>query len=331
MKIIIPMAGIGKRMRPHTLSVPKPLLKIAGKSIVERLVEKLGDKKKNIEEIHFVIGNFGKEVEEILLKLAEVNGARGYIHYQKEALGTAHAVFSAAEALNGEVIIAFADTLFIGDFVIRDEDEAIIWTKVVKNPEKYGVVKEDSKGMIIDFIEKPENFVSNKAIIGIYYFKNAEIIKIEIDRIIKNDKKVGGEYQLTDGLRNMLAGKVRFKCKVIDEWLDCGNKDMFLKSCMRIVEIEDQKQSEYNEYGNRIVKPVYISKNTKIKNSVIGPYVCIEDNTYISDSNIENSMIGRYTVIEGSTIRNSILGNQTVILGAKGELNLGDFNRYEGK
>ncbi|RPJ76562.1 MAG: nucleotidyltransferase family protein, partial [Alphaproteobacteria bacterium] len=179
MKLIIPMAGMGTRMRPHTLNTPKPLLKLAGKSIVERIVEDLIKfTGKNIDEIHYVIGNFGEDVVKSLLEIASRNGASGKIHYQDQALGTAHAIFCAKDALKGEVIISFADTLFIGDLKI-DDQEAIIWTKDVENPENYGVVVCDKKGIISDFVEKPKDFISRNAIIGIYYFREGQQLRNE--------------------------------------------------------------------------------------------------------------------------------------------------------
>ncbi len=330
MKIVIPMAGIGKRMRPHTLTVPKPLLKIAGKSIVERLVDNIsvGD---DVKEIHFVVGNFGEDVEATLINLARSKGAKGFIHYQKEALGTAHAIYCAEEALNGDVVIAFADTLFVGDFSIEEEDEAIIWTKIVENPEAYGVVKEENGEIITDFYEKPVEFISNKAIIGIYYFKRAEDLKREIKYLLDNDIRVGKEYQLTDALKNLLKRNLRFKSKIIEEWLDCGNKDEYLKSCVRILEIEECEYNQDLDNGNNIVKPVYIGNNVIIRNSTVGPNVCIEDNSVIDVSALVNTIIGSDSKILKSEIIDSIIGNECIIKSAKGELNLGDFNQYEGK
>lgn len=330
MKIIIPMAGVGKRMRPHTLTVPKPLLKIAGKSIVERLVDNLSVRE-NIEEIHFVIGNFGEDVELTLKKLAAAKGAKGFIHYQDEPLGTAHAVYCANEALRGDVLIAFADTLFVGDFSIEKNDEAIIWTKIVDNPEAYGVVKEDMNERIIDFCEKPKSYVSNKAIIGIYYFKKGELLREEIKYLLDNNIKVGKEYQLTDALKNLLSKNLLIKSRVINEWLDCGNKDEYLKSCMRITELENFEFSKYADKGNVIKAPVFIGRNVSIKNSKIGPGVCIEDNAIINNSLLENSIIGRRSIIYESKLINSIIGNECFIKNGDGELNIGDFNSYEGR
>ncbi|MFQ3575583.1 MAG: nucleotidyltransferase family protein, partial [Cytophagales bacterium] len=167
MKIIIPMAGMGKRMRPHTLTVPKPLVPIAGKAIVHRLVEDIvkvcGEP---VEEVAFIIGNFGKEVEDRLIGIASQVGAKGSIYYQHEALGTAHAIYCAEKSLSGKVVVAFADTLFKADFKLDSSEEGIIWVQKVEDPRPFGVVKIGNDGSITDFVEKPENFVSDLAIIG---------------------------------------------------------------------------------------------------------------------------------------------------------------------
>lgn len=324
------MAGIGKRMRPHTLTVPKPLLKIAGKSIVERLVDNvsIGDK---IKEIHFVVGSFGADVENSLVSLADSKGAKGFIHYQTEALGTAHAIYCAAEALKGNVIIAFADTLFVGDFSINENDEAIVWTKVVANPEAYGVVKEEDNGKITDFREKPLEFISNKAIIGIYYFQKGEDLRREIKYLLDNQIRVGKEYQLTDALKNLLKKNCNINSKIIEEWLDCGNKDEYLKSCMRIIERENFKYNEELDITNKIIKPVFIGNNVDIQESTVGPYACIEDNAIIKKSSLVNSIVGSESKILNSDLANSVIGNRCSIERGKGNVNLGDFNQYEGR
>src|ERR1043165_1026886 len=173
MKIIVPMAGMGKRMRPHTLTTPKPLIAVAGKPIVQHLVEDIartsGEK---IEEIAFIIGRFGMATEDLLLKIASNLGAKGSIHYQDEALGTAHAIMCAREALEGKVVVAFADTLFKAEFKLDGTQDGVILVHKVADPRQFGVVKVDDQGFITDFVETPEQFVSDLAIIGIYYFRD---------------------------------------------------------------------------------------------------------------------------------------------------------------
>ena len=171
MKIIVPMAGRGSRLRPHTLTVPKPLVPIAGKPIVQRLVEDItkvcGEK---VDEIAFIIGDFGTQVEKDLVAIAESLGAKGSIYHQEEALGTAHAILCAKDSLKGNVVVAFADTLFRADFTLDSSADGIIWVNQIDDPSAFGVVKLNTENVITDFVEKPKEFVSDLAIIGIYYF-----------------------------------------------------------------------------------------------------------------------------------------------------------------
>lgn len=199
MNIIIPMAGMGKRLRPHTLTTPKPLIPIVGRPIVYWLVHDIVEVcNDQVENIGFVINrSFEESSENELLAIAKKLGAKGHIFYQDEPLGTAHAIYCAADILSGRTIVAFADTLFKANFQLDTEQDGIIWVHQVDDPSAFGVVKLDSKGKIEDFVEKPSSFVSDLAIIGIYYFKDGDSLKNEIGLLIENKIKDDGEYQLT--------------------------------------------------------------------------------------------------------------------------------------
>ena len=211
MKIIVPMAGIGSRLRPHTLTIPKPLTLIAGKPIVQRLVEDIVKVlNQDVEEIAFVIGpTFPKNTEGKLLEIAKNLGAKGVVTVQDTALGTAHAIYCAKESLSGPCVVAFADTLFKADFRLNAEADGAIWVKQVENPSAYGVIKMN-EGIITDFVEKPTTFISDLAIIGIYYFKDGIAVRKEIEYLLDNDIKEKGEYQLTNVLENMKQKGAQF-------------------------------------------------------------------------------------------------------------------------
>lgn len=324
------MAGIGKRMRPHTFTIPKPLLKIAGKTIVQRLIEELGNSVNNsIDNIGFIIGEFGKEVETELLGIAKKVNAKGRIFYQKEALGTAHAIYCANEILNDEVIIAFADTLFHARFKIKDIYDAVIWTYEVEDPSNFGVVKTDDNNLVTNFIEKPKNKVSKNAIIGIYYFKKGDLLSNEIRNLIEKNVIIDGEYQLTTVLENMKKNGTGFYANKVQDWLDCGNKDNFIHTNARILEYENKGKSFTNMHefkDSKIIDPCYIGDNVKISNSIIGPYVSVEDNTEIKKSIISNSIVYSNTKIYGVVTSNSIIGSYVEYVNKDKELNLGDFS-----
>ncbi len=330
MKIVVPMAGVGKRMRPHTLTIPKPLLPIAGKPIVQRLVEDIAKVcAESIEEIGFIVGDIGHRAEAHLLSVAEGLGAKGRIFYQDQALGTAHAILCAKDLLDGKVVVAFADTLFRADFTLDDSKDGIIWVQSVEDPKAFGVVKVDENNVISDFVEKPQEFVSDLAIIGIYYFKDGANLNKELQYLIDNEIKDKGEYQLTNALENMKQKGVKFSPGKVDEWLDCGNKNATVYTNQRVLEfIKDQhgiSQSASIE-NSVVIAPCYIGENAVVKNSVVGPHVSIGHNTCIENSIINNSIIQTNSILKGVTYTNSMIGNFTSISKELNECSIGDYN-----
>lgn len=329
MKIIVPMAGRGSRLRPHTLTIPKPLLPVGGKPIVQRLVEDItkvcGEP---VDEIAFIIGDFGAEVEKNLIAVAESLGAKGSIYYQEEALGTAHAILCAKESLTGKVVVAFADTLFKADFKLNSDADGIIWVNQIDDPRAFGVVKLNSDNVITDFVEKPEHFVSDLAIIGIYYFKDGEYLKNELQFLIDNNIKEKGEFQLTNALENMKQKGTKFVPGKVDEWLDCGNYKATVYTNQRVLEFikNDLKPDASLQNDNSIIiQPCYIGKNVKLKNTVVGPHVSIGDNVTINQSIVSNSIIQSNTTIEKANIKDSMIGNHVKIKQQQQELSVGDY------
>jgi glucose-1-phosphate thymidylyltransferase len=331
MKIIVPMAGMGKRMRPHTLTTPKPLIPIAGKPIVQRLVEDIANMAgEPVEEVAFVIGDFGKETEKNLLKIAENIGARGSIYYQDEPLGTGHAILCAKPSLSGRLVVAFADTLFYANLKLDTEQDGYIWTKTVENPRSFGVVVTDEDGTINRFEEKPEQFVSDLAIIGIYYFRDGENLAKELQYLIDNNIRDKGEYQLTNALENMKEKGLKFKALTVDKWMDCGNKESTVQTNSDMLEILQEKEelisSDINIENSTIIKPCFIGKGVKIKNSVVGPFVSIGENTSVSNSVVSNSLLLSNSIINNSCMSNSMIGNNVEYEEKVTDINLGDFS-----
>ncbi|WP_234111182.1 MULTISPECIES: sugar phosphate nucleotidyltransferase [Chryseobacterium] len=331
MKIIVPMAGRGSRLRPHTLTVPKPLIPIAGKPIVQRLVEDIarvaGEK---IDEIAFIIGDFGSDVEESLLKIAEKLGAKGSIYVQDEPLGTAHAIKCAEKSMQGDVVVAFADTLFKADFQLDKNSDGVIWVKKVEDPTAFGVVKLDDYGFITDFVEKPKTFVSDLAIIGIYYFHSAEKLMDEINFIMNNNIKEGGEFQLTTALENLRQKGAKFSLGKVDDWMDCGNKNATVETNGKVLNYEKEAFSNYPASAkienSLIIPPCFIGENVTISNSKIGPFASIGNNTMIINSNIDNSLIQENTVIDHGNLSNSMIGSCAKYFGVAREISLGDYS-----
>jgi glucose-1-phosphate thymidylyltransferase len=333
MNLIIPMAGKGKRLRPHTLTTPKPLIPIAGKPIVHRLVEDISKvTPEKIEKIGFVVGDFGEEVEKDLLEIAKAVGAEGYIFEQEVALGTAHAVHCAREILTGKCIVAFADTLFKASFTLNTNDDGIIWVKQVADPSAYGVVNVNEAGVISEFVEKPEKPVSDLAIIGIYYFKDGDALRVQLDHIIDHNIMAGGEYQLTTALENLKQSGTKFTPGEVNDWLDCGNKKVTVASNTRYLQFIGENQiAESAIIKNAIiVPPVTIGENVTVENSVIGPHVSVGDGSVIFSSRIEDSLIQTNVNLRGVNITNSMIGNYVDMESLAKEVSLGDYTQLKG-
>jgi glucose-1-phosphate thymidylyltransferase len=334
MNIIIPMAGMGKRMRPHTLTVPKPLIPVAGKPIVERLVEDIaGVCSEKVDHIGFVIGRFGVETELHLLEMASRVGAKGHIFYQDEALGTAHAVHCASELLEGPVVIAFADTLFSANFKIDTQVEGMIWVQKVVDPSAFGVVLVNESNEITGMVEKPESFVSDLAIIGIYYMKEGGLIRDEIAYLLDNDIKEKGEFQLTNALERLREKGFTFVAGAVDEWLDCGNKEATLNTNARMLSLKAGSESMVSDSlvsrNSLVIEPCFLGKNVVISNSIVGPFVSLGEGTIVENSHVSNSIVQKHAHISHSVVANSMLGNHTKLKGRPCDVSMGDYSVLE--
>lgn len=332
MKVIVPMAGRGSRLRPHTLTVPKPLLPVGGKPIVHRLVEDIAALcSEKIDEIAFVIGDFGKEVEEELIAVAQKLGAKGSIFYQEKALGTAHAVLCAKEVMDGPVVVAFADTLFKADFEIDPAADGILWVKQIENPSAFGVIQLDKDGVIVDFVEKPEEFVSDLAMIGIYYFKDGAALRRECQYLIDNEIIKSGEYQLPDALRRLTQAGKKFKPGEVSEWLDCGNKEVTVYTNQRVLEFDREKGVEMVHPDSKlinsiIIPPCYIGKDVILENSIVGPHVSLGKGSMVTNSIISNSILQDNAIIMNANLKDSMLGSNAKYKGLARDLSLSDYS-----
>ncbi|MBO6535668.1 MAG: glucose-1-phosphate thymidylyltransferase [Balneolaceae bacterium] len=334
MKLIIPMAGRGTRVRPHSHTVPKPLLPVAGTMIIERLVETfIRTLDRELSEIVYILGpDFGRQIKKDLIAMSERHNVKATFRVQEVALGTAHAVDCAREDLEGEVIVAFADTLFDSKekFNIDDAD-SVIWLKKVEDPSRFGVAVYEGD-RITGFVEKPEEFISDLAIIGVYYFKDGEGLKAELKRIMDEDiKGPGGEYFLTEALDNMINNGKVFKTATVDEWLDCGTLPAWLETTGEIL-VKENHSFEAEKYPNTtIIPPVFIGDGVIIEGSTIGPKVSIEAGTSINNSTVENSIIRENAVIEDTETSGSTIGAHTQVKNVSGTIDIGDHSSVQIK
>lgn len=334
MKIIVPMAGRGSRLRPHTLTVPKPLVPVAGQPIVHRLVKDIAQVlKTQIEEIAFILGDpafFGDDVVASLTELAEGLGAKASIYRQDVPLGTGHAIMCAKDSLEGPAVIAYADTLIQASFDLDPEADSVIWVKKVENPEAYGVVQLNERNEIVELVEKPKEFVSDLAVIGIYYFKDVGELKDELQIVLDNQIVNGGEYQINDGIKGMMAkGKV-FKTGEVQQWMDCGNRKVTVDTNRQVLTNElaagvNNVDSTVITENTTIIPPCYIGKGVHLRNSVIGPFASIGSGSNVESSVISDSIIQQDTVIRNAVISSSMIGSFVTYNGVAKDLSIGDY------
>lgn len=332
------MAGRGSRLRPHTLTVPKPLIPVAGKPIVHRLVSDiakvLGEP---IEEVAFILGDpafFGDDVVESLKELAATLGAKASIYRQLDPKGTGHAIMCAEPSLSGPAVIAYADTLIRADFNLDKEADSVIWTKKVDNPEAYGVVNLNEKDQIVELVEKPTEFVSDQAVIGIYYFKEVGVLRNELQFVLENNIINGGEYQINDGIKRMMADGKIFVTGKVDEWMDCGNKNVTIETNQRMLGFLEKDgepliATSVKMDNANIIEPCFIGDNVVLKNTTVGPYVSIGANTVIQDTTVKNSLIQSNSVIKNANLDNAMIGNHVRYDGNFETISIGDYSVLE--
>lgn len=333
------MAGRGSRLRPHSLTVPKPLIPVAGQPIVNRLVKDIARVlKQPITDVAFVLGDpawFGDDVVKSLTELATSLGAKASIYRQDQPLGTGHAIMCAKESLSGPAVIAYADTLIRADFNLDPEADSVIWVKQVNQPEAYGVVKLNDNNEIIELVEKPQQFVSDLAVIGIYYFKEVSQLKDQLQQVLDNNIINGGEYQINDGIKGMMADGKVFKTGEVSEWMDCGNKTITLDTNQRMLgflQADGQEQlvsgSVKNE-NSTIIAPCYIGENVVLKNATVGPYVSIGNDCVIENSTVKNSLIQNQTSIKNANLDEAMIGNHVKYDGKFTKISIGDYSVLE--
>jgi glucose-1-phosphate thymidylyltransferase len=338
MKIIVPMAGRGSRLRPHTLTIPKPLIPIAGKSIVHRLVEDIAKiLKEPVTEVAFILGDeafFGEQVVADLETLAQSLGAKASIYRQDQPLGTGHAIMCAKESLSGPAVIAYADTLIRADFELDPNADAVIWVKQVDKPEAFGVVKLNATNDIIELVEKPATFVSDLAVIGIYYFKEVGDLKIELQKVLDNNIQNGGEYQINDGIKAMMAAGKVFKTGSVDEWMDCGNKEVTVETNSRMLSFLEKDQvnlvaATVRIDNSTIIPPCYIGEDVVLINSTVGPNVSLGKGCHVTGTKIKNSLVQTHSHISNANLEHAMIGNHVTYNGDFTSISIGDYSVLE--
>ena len=323
MRAIIPVAGFGTRLKPHTLTHPKVLLNVGGKPIISHIVEKLIEE--NITEATFIVGYLGEKIEEYISTTFPQIKAEYVV--QKELLGLGHAIHQAAKTFNNEeILIILGDTVFDVDLsqVTRLETSSL-GVKFVQDPRRFGVA-ELKNGFVSKLIEKPNNPTTNLALVGLYFIKNSALLASSLEELFEKGIKTNDEYQLTDALQLMIEKGEKFSTFPVEGWYDCGKPETLLSTNQFIL----SKNGHNKEIDSVvIIAPVYISETAIIKNSVIGPFVSIGDNCKIFDSVIKNSIINKNSKVDKMVLTDSIIGADAKVKGSQHKLNVGDSLEFE--
>ena len=328
MKVIIPLAGKGTRLRPHTHLTPKPMLKIAGKPVIDYVMDDLA-KLGGVEEVIYITGHLKEKVE--AYTRAKYPWKSVFIE-QTEQKGTADAIRLAAPYVDQPVMIIFVDTIFDADFsVIRtSRDDGIIWAKEVEDYQRFGVIVSDANGHMTKIVEKPKDPISKNANIGLQYIRNWKLMFEGIDHVMKQPPNKG-EYYLTDAFQYMVDKGAKLKVEQVEGWYDAGKLDTLLET-NRIM-LEKRKMARRPSglpQDAKIVEPVYIEDGAEIRRSTVGPNVSIGAGTVIEDSELKDAIVGSKAKITGSRLHDSLVGDEVVIRKVRGSLTVGDHSELLG-
>lgn len=323
------MAGEGKRLRPHTFTTLKPLFPVLGKPVLQWLIEEVQRAlPQAVELMVFIVRELREQQRQFLQELARRWGAQAVFCEQEQPLGTAHALYQAKDFLEGPCVILFADTIFKGSMQVPSTAEGALWVKRVEDPRSYGVVELSAEGFITRMVEKPEVPPSDLAIIGIYFLRSAERLVPAIEHLFQHDIRSKGEYQLTDALQHLINQGVRLKALPVEEWLDCGSRKLILEAQQRLLDLLGSSHPKSVPSDVCIIPPVYIAEGAQISESVIGPYVVVENGARIRRSILSHTLCRENASVENSVLSHALIGAHAYCQSALGSIDLGDYSRY---
>lgn len=323
MRAIIPVAGVGSRLKPHTHTTPKVLLNVGGKPILGHILDKLSEE--GIKKATFVIGHLGEMIQEYVLN--NYPSFKSDFIEQKEMEGLGHAIYTALPTIDEkEIFVILGDTVFDVDLkkVFKNKMSSL-GVKQVEDPRRFGVAVTEN-GIIKKLVEKPQEPVSNLALVGLYYFSDSAPLSEKLTELVKKDIRTNGELQLTDAIQLMIEGGEQISTFPVDGWYDCGKPETLLSTNRFLLNRNGQNKS----YDNVVInKPVFIADDVEINDSVIGPYTTIDKGSKINSSIIKNSIIGSNANVVNAMLENSIIGNNSIVKGSHKRLNSGDSSEIE--
>ncbi len=327
MQAIIPLAGKGTRVRPHTHSRPKPLLRVANRPVLSYVVEQLQEL--GVEEMICITGHLAPQIEAFLAEHYPDLPVR-YVE-QVEQRGTADAIALAQPFVRGPVLIVFVDTLFEADFGLiaaRPDDAGIIWAKEVEDYQRYGVVVTDDEGYMVRIIEKPREPISRLANIGVYYVRDHALMFEGVRHVLGQDPNLG-EYFLTDAFQYMIDHGAKLYTAEVGGWFDCGKPETMLETNLAMLE---RGHGGGEPAGTaRVEGPVAIAPDVRLEDSALGSNVSVAEGARVTRSRLRNAIVGASTVIEDCDLWDSLVGDHVVLKGVRGSVNIGDHSEVHGE
>jgi len=329
MNVIIPLAGFGKRMRPHTWSKPKPLLNVAGKPVLGHILDKLADLDVEVDELVFIVGWLGEQIQEYYEASGYGYPARSVI--QTELLGQAHAIWLARENLHGPVLIIFVDTVFEADLSGLEASglDGVLYVKEVEDPRRFGVTVLGDDGLVTRIVEKPDSVENRLAVIGAYYVRDSGWLLRAIEELMDRNLQTKGEFYLADAFTLMIEQGARIGVREVSVWEDCGTPQSVLQTNRYLLDHGRDNGSVARVTDTVLIPPVYIDPSAQVERAIIGPYVTIAENSVIKQSIIRNSIIDEGAYIDDTTLDRSLIGKDAIVRGRFRVLNVGDSSRLD--
>lgn len=325
LKVVIPMAGLGTRLRPHTWSKPKQLVSVAGKAMIDHVIGSLATlpDPQDIELVN-IVGYLGEQIEDYIHE--NYPHLKSYFVVQEDPRGQSHAIELARQFLDGPMLVVFADTLLETDlsFLATESADAVAWVKPVPDPRRFGVVVLDKNGWVVRLIEKPLETSNNLAVVGFYYFKNAQDLLSAIDEQMKRDIQIKGEYFLVDAINIMLERGLRMRVEKVDVWLDAGTPEAILDTNRYLLGHGLENCAYHDHPGVVVIPPVFIHPTAQVSESIIGPYVSLGSGCRVEHSIIRDSILEDEAKASGVILENSLVGRRAQLIRRAAIVNAGD-------
>jgi glucose-1-phosphate thymidylyltransferase len=327
MKVVIPLAGYGKRLRPHTFTKPKPLVNVAGKPVLGHVLD-MFQKLENVEEIIFIVGHLGDQIADYVAK--NYPGIKASYFEQKELNGQSTAIYLAQERLSGAnaspMLMVFVDTIIETDLAqLKTETaDAVAWVKAVEDPRRFGVAEVGGDGWVTRLIEKPNDVKNNLVVVGFYYFKDSNALMEAIREQVEKDIRTKNEYFLADAVNLMLHRGLKMRVEKVDVWLDCGTTETVLDTNRHLLDHSQDNSASVSAEGFTIIPPVNIHPSAKISRSVVGPHATIGANATVEDSIVQDSILDEGATVTGGLLRQSLIGKDARVSGRFRSFNVGE-------